>query len=468
MTVRSGHILGGYWGTMGKVLLRAGLAGSVCMFVVAAASAQELPGDQPPPGLVGGTLGGAVFALPGFTAPPVTNLGTVISDTFNILAPGGVVAVGGSFETGVVGDYTGGINLSGFGAYAVGSASNAQTLSGDGVLYIPGITTPAGTITLLTDDTAPTATSTVAGTSSNQTATTPANGGGAVNLWNASQGGAPNEFSLIGAATYNGAPANAAMAFGAIANGTGGAFLASGDLTGVVLTTSTAVDVIYAGGDLSYGLSGTIGSNTYGTVYAGPSIRFLDQKFVTDISVDMAELTPLANSLQYPTYTQTTDEHLSATYLGGVIGAGISTPLGGNWSLSVNGEGGLYWANATLDASEAYTLSGGDNGAGVPAITQTVNNATAISDSDSRLAYAARLQAVLTTAVSQNQQIHFGGNAEYLSAVPTITRAAADYPVTTPSAGDATYTGASTGGTPSIAFAGMFNFGATVSLTGQF
>ena len=388
------------------------------------------------------------------------NSGSLISQTFDILAPGGIVSVGTSFDTGLLGEHASGINLSGFFAYARGSASGSQTLSGDGVLYIPGITTPAGTITLATDSGTGAASSTIAGTSSNQAVSV--SGGGTQNAWNAVQGGATDEFTYAGAAVDD-APSSVAMAFGAIANTTGGAFLASGDLTGIVVSTSTNVDIIYTGADLTYGLSGEVGSNVYGQVYAGPSFRYLDQKFATDISVDIAELTPLANTLDYPTYKQTTNEHLSATYIGGVLGGSIATPLDERWSLSLGGEGGLYWTNASLSATESYSLSDGDNGAGVPVVDQTVTNATTFSDSQSRLAYAARIQAILTAAVSAKQQLHFGVNAEYLSAVPTIARASAAYPVTTPGTGDATYTGASTGGTSSIAFGDMWNVGATVS-----
>lgn len=418
-------------------------------------------------GTAGVTIGGTLFLLPTFTAPPVagTGSGALLTDTFNILAPGATIGIGASFATGAVGDLIGGLNVSAFGSFATGSASTTHTLAGDGVLYIPGITTPAGTITLATDAATPSASSTIAGTTSNQAVAVPANAGGAQNAWGAQQG-TPGEFSLAGGATYNGAPANYGVAFGAIANGTGGAFLATGDLTGVVVTTATAVDVIYTGADLTYGLSGPVGPSSVGQIYAGPSFRYLDQKFTTDITVDMAEVQPVAPAdFEFPIYKQTTRDNLTATYAGGVIGVGISTPLDDAWSLSVNGEGGLYWANANLSTTESYNLSGGGN---APVTDQTVTNATTFTDSASRLAFAGRVQAMLTTAISANQQIHFGGNAEYLSAVPTVSRVAATDPITIPGAGDATYTGTSTGGTPGISWGSMVNFGATVSLTGQF
>lgn len=417
-------------------------------------------------GGAGGTLGGNVFVLPDFSIPSIAGegAGANLKNAVNgLLAVGPLGAFSGSLVTGSVGPYTAEINLNGFATVAHGSGSLSQTLSGTGVLYIPGITTPAGTITLTTNSAVPSASSTIAGTGSNQAVAVPVNAGGAQNAWSAVQG-TPNEFSLAGGGTFNGAT-NTAMAFGAIANTTGGAFLASGDLTGLVVTTSTNVDLVYTGGDLTFAASGAISPTASSQVYAGPSFRFLDQSYVTDTSVNVAEVAPIAPaSFQFPLYTETTKDHLSATYLGGVIGASISTQLDNTWSMSVNGEGGLYWSRAELSTNESYKLSGGGPGA---VTTQTVTNATTISNSRSALAYAARLQTVLSAAVSQNQQIHFGGNVEYLSGVPTISRATPAASVVT-GGGTSTYTGPSTGGTPGIAWASMMNFGATLSFTGQF
>ena len=452
---------------MATLLARFGLGISVSVFAVSAAMAADIAEPQSmASGTAGVTIGGTLFLLPTFNAPPVAGAGSgaLLTDTFDILAPGATIGVGASFNAGQFGDLIGGFNLNGFGSFATGSASATHTLTGDGVLYIPGITTPAGSIALLTDAATPSASSNITGTTSDQLVSVPVNAGGAQNAWGAEQG-TPGEFTLAGGGTLNDV-ADMAVAFGAIANGTGGAFLASGDLTGVVVTTATAVDIIYTGGDLTYGLSGAIGPNSVGQIYAGPSFRYLDQKFTTDITVDMAEVQPVAPAdFEFPIYRQTTNDDLAATYVGGVIGASVSTQIDDAWSLSLNGEGGLYWANANLSTTESYNLSGGGN---APVTDQTVDNATTFTDSASRLAYAGRVQAVLSTAISENQQIHFGGNAEYLSAVPTVSRVAAAYPITTPGAGDATYVGASTGGTTGIAWGDMISVGATVSLTGQF
>ena len=85
------------------------------------------------------------ISVPVFTGGGVTGAGAIADD----YAVGGLFGVSAAFSTGLVGDYE--VRSKGFAAFGQRSLAASQTLTGTGTLVIPGITTPTGTITLLTD-----------------------------------------------------------------------------------------------------------------------------------------------------------------------------------------------------------------------------------------------------------------------------------------------------------------------------
>lgn len=410
----------------------------------------------------GFTVGGIGFLMPDFEAPGVITDGVGgVEATHQVMLFGGVLA--GSWATPLSDDGRTILGKSGFMAIGVGNSTMTVTLDGQGTLFLPGYTTPTGTIEVNASypgGSDPTASASISGTSGgvgDQTVSAPANTGGSQNAWGATQPNASN-FSLAGGATLNDTT-DSGFAFGAIASTEGGVFLATGDLTGVVVTSSLDSTVVYGGIDLSIARAGE--GNIQG--YVGPSYRYLKQDYTSDITIDMMEIDP--STVTFADYTQSTNEVMTSHYLGGAAGISyVAASEDGN-TFSFGGEVGVYNRMTDFEGMQSYTLSGG-----VPALVegdQTVTNSTTLTDSDSGIAYALRGQAVWTKPTAENRQISFGLGGEYLSSVPTLTRSylGSNFGGTTD---DADYTGPETSDTPMLSFGEMWNVTGTVSWTGQF
>ena len=413
------------------------------------------------------TGGVVALNLPDLSVPVFTGGGvTGFSNSLDSLALGALVGVSGSASLGAVGEYEASIGVSGFAALARRSIVSSQTLSGIGTVVIPGITTPPGTITLVTNQGAPSGSSDISGTATtDQTVAIPVNGGGGQNAFGTVQDIPGQTFSLAAGHSFNGAPANNAASYGAIASTAGGIFVGVGDLTGLKIETTSTNDILYAGADISFALSG-LANNAIVQGYAGPSYRFLGQRGKTTVSVDIPEQMPFAPAdYMFPTYSQTTNDDLDSHYLGGVVGGGVTLPAGDGATSTLGGEGGLYHVATSYTGTESYTLSGGN-----PAIvlgTQTVTNATTLSETASGLAWALRGQ-----GSSPFRWMRPNSSAlvapGVLSRVATVARSGAAATITQPDADDLTYTGPGAGSNSMLSFGDMWAFSGTVSLTGQF
>jgi hypothetical protein len=385
------------------------------------------------------------------------------------LALGGLVGVSATTQLGEQDGTISSLGISGFMSFATRSSSSTITLGNDSSLFIPGITTPAGTIALTTDPAAPTAAAQISGTAGmNQDAVFSSNAGGAQNGYGVNPAAAGDGFSYVGIGSFAGAP-NLAYAFGAIADETGGVFLAVGDLSGWQVNTDISHDLVYTGADVTFALTkAPQAGEPVITGYAGPSYRFLGQGITTEISVDAAELQPTdPANFDYPLYTQTTAETLDSHYVGGLVGGNITVPVAETASLTLGLEGAAYLMRTTYDVTETYAVSGG-----LPlAVDGSVANMIEMGD-DSGFAYALRTQATYTTAVSETMQFNFGLGGEYLSRVasigrdPTAIASAVPDPV---SGDDATYNGAHDNrGGSFLTFGDMWSFTLTAGITGQF
>lgn len=417
------------------------------------------------------TVGAGVagYALPGVVGAYLEVDGSQVELPSDGLALGGLVGISASTQLGEQDGTISSLGISGFMSFASRSSGTNITLGNGSSLFIPGITTPTGVITLTTDPAAPTATAVISGTAGmNQNAVMSSNSGGAQNGYGVNDAAAGDGFSYVGIGTFAGAQ-NLAYAFGAIADETGGAFLAVGDLEGWTVSTDVTHDLVYTGGDVTFALTKTPEAGEPAlTGYAGPSYRFLGQGVSTEIAVNAAALQPTApTNFTHPVYTQTTDETLNSHYVGGIVGGNITLPVAEAASLTLGLEGGAYFMGTRYAVKETYAVSGG-----VPlAVNELVSNAIEMGD-DSGFAYALRTQASYTTAISDTMQFNFGLGGEYLSRVasigrdPTAIASALPNPVT---GDDAAYSGPEDNrGGSFLTFGDMWSFTLTAGITGQF
>jgi len=452
-----------------KVALLAGI--NAILLGTTAASAADLdqlvieePGN---PWVVTIGAGVAGYAVPGVVGSYFEVDGSQVELESDGLALGGLVGISASTQLGEQNGTISSLGISGFMSFATRSSSSTIALGNDSSLFIPGITTPTGTITLTTDPAGPTASAVVSGTAGmDQVATILSNPAGASNGYGVDPAAAGDGFSYVGIATLAGAP-NLAYAFGAIADETGGVFLAVGDLEGWEVNTEVSHSLVYTGGDVTFALTRApeAGEPTI-TGYAGPSYRFLGQGITTEISVDAAELQPTAPAnFAYPLYTQTTDETLDSHYVGGIVGGNITMPVAETASLTLGLEGGAYFMGTSYDVRETYAVSGG-----VPsAVDHSVENVIEMGE-DSGFAYAVRTQANYTTAIGEAMQLSFGVGGEYLSRVASIGRDPAGITSAASVIGDdATYSGPHDNSDRNfLTFGDMWSFTLTAGITGQF
>lgn len=371
----------------------------------------------------------------------------------------------GSMDIGKTGNTKLSLGFNVFGALATGSDTATDTYSGLGTVIIPGYTTPVGTITLqTTQGGAPAARSVITGT--------PLIGADSTDL-SAIASGPDNDQILVdqppppdafsyGVAT-NKTPT--AAAYGAIASTAGGIFVGTGNLSGLKLTTTESQSIFYGGADINLAAIGDLSDGVTLQGYIGPSYKYLGQHNTTTTSATPPTATV---GLVSPTYSDIRTEDLASNYFGGLAGVNLTTKVSDNMKLTLGGQLGLYDMWSTFSGSEAYNIVGGSGAVQFPIASQTVTNANTVSGSSNGTAYSAGLNAALTMAMSDTMDVSFGGNAQYLSAVPVMNRAATVSTVSGAGSGaNATYNGTGTN-TPTMGFASMWNLGGTVSLTNHF
>jgi|GEM_PF-2909496 len=373
-------------------------------------------------------------------------------------------------DLGAVGDYDAFMGANVFGTYANGSSSSTQNFSGVGYVAIPGLSTPDNASITLTTTRGPgsaTATAVVNETdpqnhtyTSNPTGTTHAVGSGQTGADVSTGGGSPDSFAMSGLNTnVPVAGASSALAYGGVADSSGSIFIASGDLDGLAISTKTRNSILYAGADITFGVSRAYDEKTSVQAYAGPSYRYMGQwnSTNTGLTVDIPELD--GTTVTHPLYIVDRNAVVTSNYLGGVVGANISHQVNDTVTLGVGAEGSLYYANANLKGRESVTTTGGD-GIDGPSPTVIVNE-DPVNTSQSQLAYAVRGQTSATFALSPTLDLTASANVDYLSAV---ARPYGGANVHYDGNGGATWTS----GGPHLSFGGMFAFGGSLSLNGRF
>lgn len=415
------------------------------------------------------TVGGgiAAYGLPAFSSAAID----VGDDAFDLglddIAYGGLIGANMSVQLGVDNGVATSLGASGFISYAARGATSTIALENDSSLFIRGLTTPTGTIDLAVVPGTSTdfdISGTVGGEWDQDGTLLQASGGS--NAWGVAS---PSDdgFSYMGGAVTD-TPDDEAFAFGAIATGEGGVFLAIGDLEGWEVETDVQQQLLYTGGDITFALTRLPepGDKYALTGYAGPSYRFLGQDMTTDISVTPGALEPVSvEPFEYPTYSQSTEEMLSTHYMGGILGGNITMPVGQTSTLTFGLEGGLYYMMTDYDASESYSITGGAFDDEDVAQDQTVENMIDFGGDDEDYAFALRGQATYSMPVKENVQFSLGLGGEYLSKVAQVGRD--DTVLTSPSGG--TYdepSGSASNGI--ISYGDMWSFTLTGAITGQF
>lgn len=458
-------------------VLAAVVVGLLSTTAVSAADLQTVTQTEPYFSLTetGGIIG---FHMPDQPSGVFANGGTSSLSNASGIVFGGQLGLSAGAKVGSSGDLDFLIGVNAFVAGAKGTVTTTDTFSGPGVVVIPGYTTPSGsTIALATSNTGPASgTSTVIIPGANNAVGGSNTGGGANDVTGVSPGSNGFAFGATSAA-FNYPPVpNTGAAYGAAATTDGSIFIGSGDLAGLKITTSTTHNILYTGADITFTASGKPQDGVVIQAYAGPSYRYLHDDMTSKVSADIPEIVPNSPN-PFPTYSLNRDEILNTHYTGGIVGVSGSHALNNGWVLTVNAEGGFYYARTDMTGTEFANVTGSTfdtsvSTASVP-VNQTAVNANGISGSDNGTAFAGRLQAVMSTNLDNGMQLSLGGSVEYLSRVAYVDRV--NDAVTTGSAtaagSTASYAGGGTAGpgaTSTLAFGDMWDFGITASLTQHF
>ncbi|MDC9823448.1 hypothetical protein PRN20_06860 [Devosia sp. ZB163] len=411
------------------------------------------------------------FGLGGFWMPEFDD-GLFAGGTDDPLF-GGIATVSGSVTTGTYNDWDIILGFNLIGGFASDDSSSSQSFGGQGTVFISGLSTPGGESSI-TLNTANDLTADVTISPPPPGDPVPGENDSKVDISGGTTSGAAVALAedgsgfVIGVATVDGGR----TAFGAIADVTGGIAVITGNLDGLEITTNTSRDLFYTGADLTIGL----GNASYGgaavSVYTGPSYRGLFQDTDTDVTIDLAEV---GEGLTLPDFTISSEEDLDSHYFGGILGGTASWGIGTGMIFSIGLEGGVYGVSASWRGHDTYSTGGGvfddPNTEDVEPITQlpvTVEGADLDLDDidDGTIAFAARGNAAITWAVSENQAISLGGSLEYLSQVATVTHDRVSDPAYD---NGASWTpGDPPTGAPSVSWGSMVNFAITASWTGTF
>jgi len=362
------------------------------------------------------------------------------------------------------------LGISVFGAMASGTSTVNSNFTGQGTVVIPGYTTPTGTIQLNAG--AGSARSQITGAgglnSDTNTSTVFANGGTSDALAANFPGGSFSQ----GTASYT---PTSGIATGAIASSEGGLYMATGDLSGLKVSSTESQSIIYGGADINLAASSNISENAVIQAYIGPSYRYLGQHNTTTISATAPALTnPTYSDLSMPTYTDTRTEDLNTNYFGGLGGFNYTTKVKDNLSLTLGVSAGVYSAWADLTGSETFGLGGGScvtscNPSTSPLVPQqTVNNANGVSGTWNGMAFSGGLSGAVTMAMNDKTSVSLGGSVDYLSAVPVATHTSGVSVTGGGTTGAASAAGPGTGAATTITTAGMATYGLTLSFNGHF
>ncbi len=429
---------------------------------------------------LGATAGVWISNLPDYNAY-YTDDGPVGLDDPTI---GLQLGLSGSVALGNYDDWAMSLGLSGFVGYGQRSLNQTETFDGQGYVIIPGITLPPGAMELEArwGDIAPDSSGNTANVTDGVILANAAgaNASGALNVAAVTIGAGPSfVYSAFNSQQDNG-PANGAASYGAIATPEGGLFVGVGDLTGLEITTSIVQETLSAGGDLTIAFAKGLDETSAIQAYTGPSYRMLGQRGSKDVTVDIPEIAPFTPGFEFPTYAMSTEEELLTHYAGAVVGVSYSHLITDGIVFNVGAELGAYYAATSYSGTETYSVFGGEatDGVGNPigpiAATTVTNDGLEIDENG--IAWAARGSASISVAIADNMQIVFTGTGEYLSRAAGISHddALAAVVIGTPgglgadeTGTTADYVGGAGGGT-SLSYSGVWNFGGSVSLVGQF
>lgn len=422
-----------------------------------------------------GTVGGVVMDLPDGGG---LFLGEGANDPNDLLL-GGTVGISAAAGTGDIFGLQSFIGVNGFATYAYGNFNKTSAFTGPGIVVMQGGAGPEfSTILIGTSSGANFAHAEIDSFHSN-----PQTGGesavvsgdsnpapAAQDVAYTSNAGTGNSFQWGGVQTGVGATGSA-TAYAALADTNGGVFIAAGNLDGLTLTQNYTTEAIYAGGDVTFGVTGQNGTTTL-QGYVGPSYRYLNQRnsMNSTLLVDVPEYENLG---EFPMFSMTSNETYTSHYAGGIAGLMATIPTSATTAITLGVEGGAYYTMASMDSDGEYRVWGGNltDPGGVPDATLgAVDLQVVDSNGDTyeaqTIAFAARGTAAYTMAIASNAQLTFSGSVDYLSAVAMAA-------VNTSIGGydgddDGTVSYQSGGTNDRIAWGQMINFSGSVSLTGQF
>jgi len=426
-----------------------------------------------------GTIGGVVMDLPDGGG---LFQGEGANDPNDLLL-GGTIGLSGTAGVGeVLGGLQGFIGFNTFATYAYGDYKKTSSFTGTGVIVMQGGAGPYSSLISISTSSGGVSSNAnlhsvhdngqSGGESFDVNAQT-LNGGGAQDVPYTSNGGAGNSFQWGGVQT-NGA--GSATAYAALADESGGVFIAAGNLDGLNITQSYKTEALYLGGDLTFGLSGQNGSTTL-QGYVGPSYRYLAQRnsMNSSLLVDVPEYVGGGGGAEFPLFSMLTTDEFQSHYMGGVAGLQATIPTSATTALTLGVEGGAYYTMASVASDGTYRVEGGGlvSGGVIPdldpdpgAVDLIEVVADGVKYEADTIAFAARGTAAYTMAIAQNAQLTFSGSLDYLSAVAqtAVHSSIAGYDGDV----DGSVTYQSGDGASRISWGQMINFSGSVSLTGQF
>ena len=201
-----------------------------------------------------------------------------------------------------------------------------------------------------------------------------------------------------------------ATSIGFAGDANGFLFGATGDLSGIRIDAITAQEIDYA--EFETRLIGVVplgGSGWVATPSVAPAYRYLRRDVDTRVDV-LLPINPVAN--ERAAVSLATSDDLTAHYAGGSLGVGAVGPIPGDLVLSVGANAGLLGMFADYEGTSSTTVFGID--------TTTIAFDT-VADELDEIAYFARASVGVTKQLG-GFALSFGGQAEYLSDVPTVRR----------------------------------------------
>ena len=202
----------------------------------------------------------------------------------------------------------------------------------------------------------------------------------------------------------------AATAIGFAGDANGFLLGATGDLSGIRIDTTTTQEADYA--EFETRLVGVVplgGSGWVATPLVAPAYRYLHRKVDTHVDV-LLPVNPVSN--RRAALSLTTSDDLTAHYAGGSLGIGAVGPVPGDVILSLGANAGLLGMFADHEGSSSATVFG---------IDTTTIAFDPVTDELDQIAYFARASVGVTKQLG-GFSLSVGGQAEYLSDVPTVRR----------------------------------------------